>query len=150
MFDLGTWPADQTDDKVDSVRLWVVPAHVGGNWNWTLTLPGAGKVSYVAIVDQVFQQADAAVRVGKNRRASRLFTIRGDQVAFSLTMPVPGDSGLDHDFTGTVRGDVMTGKVKLRGELDPKTNEYQYTELPWRATRSSRTAYFARTGLPNS
>ena len=159
MFDMGTWQPDKTDDKAETVRMWIVPADIGGNWNWSLKLPAtmsagksAGKaVEYVAIIDQVFQQADAAVRVGKDRRASRMFSLRGDQVSFSITIPVPGlpsSAPLDHDFSGTVRGDVMEGKARLRGTFDQKTSEYTYTEVPWRATRSPRTAYFAPTGLP--
>ena len=155
MFDMGNWQPDKTDDQAETVRLWIVPANVGGNWNWTLKLPygkNSGKTTnYVAIIEQAFQQADAAVRVGKDRRATRLFNLRGDQVSFSITIPVPGmpsNAPLDHDFSGTVRGNVMEGKVRLRGEYDAKTNEYAYTEMPWRATRSPRTTYFAPTGLP--
>lgn len=160
MFDMGAWQPDKIDDQAETVRLWIVPADVAGNWNWSLKLPEAatagnnlsGKaVKYVAVIDQAFQQADAAVRVGKNRRVTRLFNLRGDQVSFSLTIPVPGmpsNAPLDHDFSGQVRGNVMEGKVRLRGAFDPKTNEYTYSEMPWRATRSPRTTYFAPTGLP--
>ncbi len=152
MFDMGTWQPDKTDEQAETVRLWIVPADIGGNWSWTLKLPmGSNKgktVKYDAIVDQVFQQVDAAVRVGKDRRGTRMFTLRGDQVAFSMTIPVPGLNNQDHDFSGKVRGNVMEGKVRLRGEYDAKTNEYAYTEMPWRATRSPRTTYFAPTGLP--
>jgi len=148
MFDMANWQPDKVDEQQETVRLWVVPADVDGNWNWTLKLPNGRRASYAAIVEQQFQQGDAAVRVGKERRATRLFSVRGDQVKFSITIPVPGLPNQDHDFTGTVRGNVIEGTVKLRGEFDTKTNNYVYSELPWRATRSPRTRYFAPTGLP--
>ena len=151
MFDMAAWQPDATDTEQDSVRLWIVPADIAGNWNWTLNLPGGKKVAYAAIVDQTFQQADAVVRVSKDRRATRLFMLKGDAVAFSITIPVPGlpfNTMQDHDFAGTVKGNVMEGTVRLRGTMDEKTGNYAYTELPWRATRSRGTTYFAPTGLP--
>jgi len=148
MFDLGNWQWDKTDEQQESVRLWVVPANVNGNWRWTLTLPNGKRASYAAIVEQQFQQGDAAVRVGKDRRATRMFSVRGDQVTFSLTIPVPGLPNQDHDFTGKVRGNVITGTVKLRSDYDPETNNYKYIELPWRAERTAKTTYFEPTGLP--
>lgn len=155
-FDLGAWQPDRVDSEQDSVRMWIVPANIGGNWNWTLVLPsglpsgrpGGRKTDYAAIVDQHFQQVDAVVRVDKQRRMTRMFTIRGDEVAFSITIPVPGLPNQDHDFAGKVRGNVMTGVVRLRGPFNESTGEYGWTELPWRATRGSRTRYFDPTGVP--
>ena len=148
MFDMGTWQNDKTDEQAETVRLWIVPADVAGNWSWTLTLPDGKKAKYDAIVDQVFQNADAAVRSGKERRATRLFSIRGANVSFSVTLPLPGYPNQDHDFVGKVKGNEMTGTVKLRGNYDLKTSQYEYTEMPWRAVRSPKTDYFKPTGLP--
>lgn len=148
MFDMGTWQPDKTDEQAETVRMWIVPADIAGNWNWSLTFPDGKRHRYEAIVDQVFQQADAAVRVGKERRATRLFSLRGADVSFSITIPLPGYPNQDHDFVGKVKGNVMTGTVKLRGSYDQKTGIYEYTELPWRAERTASTGYFKPTGLP--
>ncbi|MBM3345621.1 MAG: methyltransferase domain-containing protein [Betaproteobacteria bacterium] len=148
MFDMGDWQSDRSDEQQDTVRLWVVPAKVQGNWQWTLTLPNGRRASYAAVVEQQFQKSDAAVRVGKERRATRMFVLRGDEVTFSLTIPLPGLPNQDHEFTGKVRGNVITGTVKLRRDYDADTNSYKFIELPWRAVRSTQTSYFAPTGLP--
>ena len=148
MFDMGTWQPDKTDEQAETVRMWIVPADIAGNWSWSLTFPDGKRYKYEAIVDQVFQQADAAVRVGKERRATRLFNLRGADVSFSITIPLPGYPNQDHDFVGKVKGNVMTGTVKLRGSYDQKTGNYEYTEMPWRAERTVTTGYFKPTGLP--
>ncbi len=148
MFDMGAWQSDKTDEQAETVRMWIVPADVAGNWSWTLKLPDGKTARYDAIIEQAFQQADAAVRVGKERRATRMFNLRGADVSFSITIPLPGYPNQDHDFVGKVKGNVMTGTVKLRGSYDQKSGNYEYTELPWRAERSAKTGYFKPTGLP--
>ena len=47
-----------------------------------------------------------------------------------------------HQFSGKVKGDIIEGTVKIVHE--PFEEGF---ELPWRATRSQTSAYFAPTGL---
>ena len=148
MFDMGAWQADAVDSEQASVRLWVVPANIAGNWNWELKLPGMKKNTYTAIIEQVFQNADAAVRVGNTRRAVREFKVNGNQLTFTLNMPLPGAEGSqEHEFIGTAKGNVIEGRVRIHHPIKGDNEKYDVTEFPWRATRSSRTAYFNPTGL---
>jgi len=148
MFDMGAWQADAVDTEQASVRLWVVPANIAGNWSWDLKLPGMKKNTYTAIIEQAFQNADAAVRVGNTRRAVREFKINGDQLTFTLNMPLPGVQGSqEHEFIGTAKGNVIEGRVRIHHPIKGDNEKYDVTEFPWRATRSARTAYFNPTGL---
>ena len=148
MFDMGTWQADAVDSEQASVRLWIVPANIAGNWNWELKLPGTKKNTYTAIVEQIFQNADAVVRVDNTRRATREFKVNGDQISFTLNMPLPGMAGSqEHEFVGKVKGNVIEGKVRMHHPVKGKSEQFDVTEYPWRATRNGKTTYFEPTGL---
>lgn len=148
MFDMGTWQADAVDSEQASVRMWIVPAKVAGNWSWDLKLPGVKKNTYTAIIDQAFQNADAVVRVGNTRRATREFKVVGDQITFTLNMPLPGMEGSqEHEFIGKVKGSVIEGKVRMHNPVRGDSEKFNITEYPWRATRSATTTYFKPTGI---
>ena len=148
MFDMGAWQPDAVDAEQSSVRMWVVPAKVAGNWNWDLKLPGVQRNAYAAIIDQHFQQADAAVRVGNVRRAAREFKVNGDQFTFALNIPLPGLNGSqEHEFTGRIKGNVIEGRVRMYRPVKGDSETYDFTEYPWRAKRSSKTTYFNPTGI---
>jgi hypothetical protein len=144
IWDLGTWPPDQTD-TVDSssVFLWIVPARVAGNWTWELEYAGA-KRSYDAVVEQYFQKAEGVVRNGNRRGVLDKMTLRGADINFTLAMTV-GDAGfVTHTFSGKAVGDnEITGTVRLQRTVNEET---ETTEMPWRATRTPASRYFAPTG----
>ena len=148
MFDMGPWQPDAVDSEQQSVRMWIVPANIAGNWNWELTLPGSGKNRYAGIIDQRFQQADAVVRVGKVRRATREFKVNGDQITFTLNIPLPRLEGSqEHEFIGKVKGNVIEGKVRMHRAVKGDSEKFDVSEYPWRATRSAKTRYFDPTGI---
>jgi hypothetical protein len=73
-------------------------------------------------------------------------TLRGDQIGLTLAITIDGLGLTRHEFSGTVDGDTIVGTVTLTPTAQrPMT-------LPWRATRTERSAYFAPTGtaLPSS
>lgn len=148
MFDMGSWQADAVDSEQASVRMWIVPAKIAGNWTWELALPGGKKNTYTAIFDQKFQHADAVVRVDTVRRQIREFKLDGDQFTFQLSMPLPGMEGSqDHEFTGRVKGNVMEGKVKWQRPVRGDSETFNSTEIPWKAVRTPTTTYFKPTGV---
>jgi SAM-dependent methyltransferase len=148
MFDMGTWQADAVDSEQASVRMWIVPAKIAGNWTWDLKLPGTKKNTYTAIIEQAFQNADAVVRVENTRRATREFKVVGDEVKFTLNIPLPGLEGShEHEFIGRVKGNVMEGKVRMHHPVRGDSEKFDVTEYPWRATRTATTTYFKPTGL---
>lgn len=148
MFDMGAWQADAVDKEQASVRMWIVPANIAGYWTWDLKLPGTKKNTYVAIIEQAFQNADAAVRVDNTRRATREFKINGDEVKFTLNMPLPGmEASQEHEFIGKVKGNVIEGRVRMHNPVRGDSEKFDIAEYPWRAVRSATTTYFRPTGL---
>ena len=141
MWDLGTWPADETTTDGTTLYKWIVPAKVAGYWHWTLNVAGRN-VAYSAVLDQRYQTAEGFVRAGKRRAVLNDVKLIGDQISFSMLLTIEGTKIARHQFTGTVRGDVIEGTASVLQEPYEKPVEHV-----WRAQRSTTSAYFAPTGI---
>ena len=147
MFDMGTWQADDVDDNPGlPLRLWVVPANVAGWWNWTLELKGE-RLDFAAVLEQQFQKVEGVVRSADRRRVLHDFKLEGDRLSFSLLTDVERVGYTRHQFSGRVSGDTIEGKALVYHPVSHGAEDYQYTEVPWRAVRETRSGYFAPTGL---
>jgi hypothetical protein len=148
LFDMGDWKPDAVDSEQATVRMWVVPARIEGNWRWELALPGQKKSQFDAIIDQTFQYADGVVRVGTVRRQIREFKLEGDRFTFVMHIPMAGQtSNQELEFSGRVKGDVMEGKAKWVRPVRGDPESFTGTEMPWRAVRTTATTYFKPTGV---
>lgn len=138
-WDLGSWRPDKVSNDGTAIYLWIVPARLAGNWDWTLTHAGR-RVPYAAVVEQRFQEAEGVVRAADRREVLEEMTVRGEEVTFTLNITIEGLGLTRHDFTGKVRGNEIVGTVRVTpADGKPST-------LPWRARRTDRSAYFAPTG----
>lgn len=140
-WDLGTWQPDTTDSGNPNVYLWIVPARVAGNWNWELSVAGQ-RVSYAAVMDQQFQNAEGVARTGSKREVLTDVKLNGENISFSLAITLDGIGLTRHEFTGKVSGDKIEGTVRVDSPAGAPAT------LPWRASRSATSAYFAPTGTP--
>ena len=141
IWDLGSWKPDATETDGTQLFMWVVPANVAGNWNWSLDI-GQGKRDYAAVVEQHFQNVEGVVRSGTRRSILDGMKVSGDTISFSTLITLPGAGLTRHQFSGRVKGDTIEGTVQILHE------PYEVPfERPWRAVRSPTSAYFAPTGL---
>ena len=147
LWDMGSWPPDEQDEASTTVRLWVVPARIQGNWNWSLALHGK-KQDYAAVLEQHFQNGEGVVRVASRRRMLHDVKVKGEELSFSLLMDLDGVGYVRHEFKGIVRGNRVEGKARLLMPQKAQPDEYETVEMPWRAVRTSKSAYFAKTGIP--
>jgi SAM-dependent methyltransferase len=138
-WDLGSWPPDMVNEDGPPVFLWIVPARVGGGWDWELTLEGT-RVRYASNLEQRFQTLEGVARAGDRREVLEAATLRGSDIRFSLSITVNPLGLTRHDFTGKVDGDHIVGTARLT-----PSNRAAIT-LPWRAHRTRRSAYFGPTG----
>lgn len=138
-WDLGRWRPDAVDTGDPDIYLWIVPAKVGGAWEWELPL-GDRPVRYAALLEQHFQEVEGVARAGDRREVLKDVTLHGEEIVFALGITVEGLGLTRHVFTGRVRGEEMAGTVEVRAANGPART------LPWRARRSERSAYFAPTG----
>jgi len=142
LWDLGDWwRPDSEDLEGPRVAMWVVPARVEGYWGWELAINGRN-VPYAAVAEQRFQQVEGVARAGNRREMLHDMKIVGEDFSFTLGMTLDGIGFTRHAFRGKVRGDTIEGTVSVT--LAP--NHDKPIELPWRATRSAASMYFAPTG----
>jgi precorrin-6B methylase 2 len=141
MWDLGTWPADETATDGNTLYKWIVPAKVAGPWDWTLTI-GESANNYTAILDQRYQTAEGFARTGSRRAVLNDVKLKGDEISFSILMGLEGRRVVRHQYRGKVAGDVIEGTVSILAEPYDKA-----VEMPWRAQRAAKSAYFEPTGM---
>jgi SAM-dependent methyltransferase len=110
-FRMGEWEPDQTVelgcDTYCTAYLWIVPAHVEGNWK-----SGSGELA----IRQDFQKISGIVKNGKISAPITRGTLRGDQIQF-----MAGSA----EYRGRVNGDAIEGTVKADGKSSA-----------WKASRS--------------
>jgi hypothetical protein len=140
-WDLGSWPPDAVDNEGVAVYKWIVPAKVGGYWEWTLPF-GETKQAYAAIFEQWFQVLEGSVRAGTRRGVVQEMWLTGADLWFNLTMTIEGMGPVRHAFHGRVKGDVIEGTVNVYYKDQEKP-----VQLPWSARRVAKSDYFAPTGL---
>jgi len=141
IWDMGSWwPADSVDSRDGQpVHMFVVPARVDGYWSWELAF-GARKVAYAAILEQRFQAIEGAARAGIRRELLHDPKLRGEDISFTLGLTLDGLGYARHEFRGKVRGNTIEGTVRVT------LPEEKVVELPWRAARTTNSAYFDPTG----
>jgi hypothetical protein len=139
-WNLGEWEPDETNsDGGVSVYKWIVPAKVGGAWQWTASV-GNRQYRYSAFTEQHFQKVEGVVRVGDRREVLEKMTLRGEDVSFGLRITLDGLGAVVHEFAGKVRGNQIDGTMKVTPP------ERATLTLPWRAERTDRSDYFSFTG----
>jgi hypothetical protein len=137
-WNLGSWKPDKVSDD-GAIYLWIVPARVAGNWEWELTVAGR-RYEYAAVLEQQFQVVEGVARAADRREVLESATLRGDAIAFALTITLDGVGLTQHDFSGTVEGDRIAGTVKVVPSGGTAMT------VPFRARRTATSRYFAPTG----
>lgn len=141
-WNLGAWEPDQVDQaemEGTSIYMWIVPARVGGSWEWELSV-ASRRFRYSSFLEQHFQKVEGVVRTGDRREVLEAMTLRGADISFALNITLDQLGLTRHEFSGKVESDHIVGTVKVApAGQSPLT-------MPWRARRSERSNYFARTG----
>ena len=138
-WDLGSWKPDEVDINGTSIYMWIVPARVAGAWEWDLSVAGK-RFHYSSFVEQHFQMVEGVARTGDRREVLESMTLRGADITFALNITLDRLGLTRHEFSGKVENDHIAGTVKVTpAGQSPQT-------LPWRARRSERSDFFAKTG----
>ena len=138
---LGDWAPDEVnEDGGPGVYKWIVPARVGGQWQWDLEIEGR-RIRYASVFDQHFQKVEGAARAGDRREVLEDVTLRGEDLSFSLEITLEGLGLTRHQFTGKIRN------AEIRGTVTLTPSPRGPTSIPWQARRTDRSDYFAPTGL---
>lgn len=117
------------------IYFWVVPAKVGGVWQWQL--PVSGKtVAYEVALSQRFQTVGGNARVGGRSVPLQNVRLNGDAISFGFTIEVDG-APVKHQFSGRVQGSTISGDAALSGSR-------MQAQLDWTAQRTAGTSFERR------
>jgi hypothetical protein len=145
-FSMEDWKPDvhvkmEAKDKYSGVGgssdiyYWVVPARVGGVWQWRLPVSGKS-VAYEVALSQRFQTAGGNVRVGGRSVPLQNVRLTGDAISFGFTVDIDG-APVKHQFSGRVQGSTISGAVALAGSR-------MQAQLDWTAQRTAATSFDRR------
>ncbi len=124
--DMGAWEADQmvVAPNGHRVHFWVMPANVGGVWEWEM--PEDGK-RYVLTLSQQFQRISGTLHIGSDKIPVSPSKLRGDRLEFTVERPFQGHTERMH-FSGSVQGHFLEGTMDR--EAAGSRNQRK-----WKATR---------------
>jgi hypothetical protein len=110
-FNMGDWePDDRSSIDDHTTYLWIVPAKVGGDWKLGVDLGESEDA--VLKLSQKFQRIEGTLVSTSSQISLRDPSLRGDLVKFSLV----DYRGVLREFTGRVRGGVISGSVRADGK----------------------------------
>ena len=111
-FTMGEWEADEPFEvEYRNAYLWIVPARVGGNWSFR---NGNGSVDFAVALTQSFQKIGGEVTVGGRKQPLMGASLQGDAIRFAFA----DAKGVTQHFSGTVRGNTITGSLRASGIAD--------------------------------
>ena len=142
-WDLGTWPVHaarqrQPDRATSGSCRRVSPATGAGS----LTSPASpSPTPRCWNSNSKAPKASSAPAAGANREVLSDMKLNGENISFNLVMTLEGIGLTRHEFSGKVRGERIEGTAQV---LFPEGNQL---ELPWGASRTTGSEYFAPTGV---
>ena len=127
-FTMGEWEADESfEAEYRNAYLWIVPARVGGSWNFR---NGNGSVDFAVSLSQSFQKIGGELTVGGRRQPLIGASLQGDSIRFAFT----DAKGMTQHFAGNVRGSLIIGSLRASGVADAEltgTAQGPLAPAPW-------------------
>ncbi len=130
-FDMGEWQPEHVSrgERASTVFLWVVPANIGGVWQWDMpaALAGAAAGQYTLTLAQEFQKATGVL--AREASAWRVEEVKlyGDRIEF-----VVEQQGVLLAFEGRVKAHSIEGSMQWQDSGRAK-------RATWRAHRDPST-----------
>jgi precorrin-6B methylase 2 len=112
-FDMQEWSPDQTVSSGETRGfLWIVPAPVEGDWEFT---PLEGSAPAKLSLRQAFQQVGGTLSMAGLGQTVLGAQLRGNQLSFHFV----GRDNIAQSVTGTVTADTFTGELTAYGQTRP-------------------------------
>lgn len=112
-FDMQEWAPDQTVSSGDTPGyLWIIPAPVAGEWEFT---PLDGSAPARLSLQQAFQQVGGTLSMGGVSQPVLGAQLRGNQLSFHFL----GSDKVAQSIKGTVTADGFTGQLTAYGRTRP-------------------------------
>jgi ubiquinone/menaquinone biosynthesis C-methylase UbiE len=140
-FDMGDWKPDNSASiRAQRVYYWVIPANATGTWQWN-DPEGRQAVSSLKM-EQKYQSIRGTIAQGGRKTNLSEAKLTGDRIAFAVVESASGRN-ITKEFSGTIRGNTITGKIRSTGGPRVRTDR-------WKATRDPSTILSIESGYANS
>ncbi|HTT12984.1 MAG TPA: class I SAM-dependent methyltransferase [Burkholderiaceae bacterium] len=107
-FTMGDWSADESAEfDYRTAYLWIVPARVAGTW----AIKDNGGLQATVALNQTYQKLTGEATQGSAKQPLVGAALRGDQLTFAFN----DDKGVTRTFTGTVKGNQVSGTLRAAG-----------------------------------
>jgi hypothetical protein len=132
-FDMGDWEPDKRENQPKArnglIFLWVIPAPVGGTWQWT-TKTREGELNATLNMGQEFQAVRGTLTLqGGGKATINNASLTGKDLKFTVTVPMGGQE-INITYSGKVEGDTIEGVQEWQN--GPNAGKY-----PWSAKRQA-------------
>jgi len=132
-FYMADWKADKSESPAKArnkvIYLWIIPAPVGGVWQWTAKTP-AGEAPFSLDLTQEFQVVRGNLFSASTKKAPiREATLNGRELAFTSTV-FDGPRQVKVSFKGTVDGDTIKGTQQWQGGSQAGAREWVAKRTP--------------------
>jgi precorrin-6B methylase 2 len=126
MYDMGEWQPDKTVRVGEStIYFWVRPADVAGTWQLDIA-NAEGLRPLVLFIRQAFQKITATATLKESKIGLHDPRVEGDKLTFVVAGNMSGHD-VRMSFSGTVRDNVATGSVEIKG--GPHVGVHQWKAL---------------------
>jgi hypothetical protein len=140
-FTMGEWEPDEPFEvEYRNAYLWIVPARVGGTWNFRSS---NGSVDFTVALNQSFQKIGGEVTAGGRKQPLIGAALQGETIRFAFS----DAKGVTQHFTGTVRGNTITGSLRASGISDVEltgTAQGALAPAPWAAMAEGCGRFYGR------
>jgi hypothetical protein len=104
-FHMDDWDPDEKGDiGTETVYFWLVPARVGGAWDFSDT---DGKYRFGVNLNQTFQKIEGETILAGNKQPLQDATLKADEIRFTFN-----DDGVTRTLIGSVRGNRIISVLK--------------------------------------
>jgi len=138
-FTMGEWQADEPFEvEYRNAYLWIVPARVGGNWNFR-----GGNADFALALSQSFQKIGGEVTIGGRKQPVIGASLNGSNIRFSFN----DAKGVTQHFSGTVQGNTITGSLRATGVADVAVTgavQGALAPAPWSEMASGCDRFYAK------
>lgn len=133
--DMGDWQPDMSEvvkcecvhngkfECYRTARLFVVPANVTGTWKWS----EAGKAEMK--LNQKFQKVSGEINYGSGGISAGSMKLNGEHISITVNRKSGGATSI-LTYTGTVKGNVITGTIVEKGGLSEVYREWKAVRVP--------------------
>jgi SAM-dependent methyltransferase len=134
--DMGTWEPDRSITAANGhrVHFWMVPANVGGTWEWQMD--GLRyKEGWVLTLQQSYQKVSGTLQAGAEEMPVKEMRLKGEKLRFATERKINGQV---HTilFEGNTKGHILEGTLEetpARGSSKHSWSARRnpFTAVPW-------------------